>query len=269
MTKHGIVVGDFHSGHLVGLTPPPWRIKPTKGTRTKRNKWYDISTGLWNLFQKELNTLPPLDFVFSMGDLIEGKGTKSGGVELVTSDMEEQCAMAISAFTSIKLKCKKGVKIVGVYGTDYHTSTGGDDWENHIAESVGFSKIGAHEWVEVNGCVFDLKHHLGSSSVPYGRFTQIAKENIWNVLWMDRDLQARANVVLRAHVHYYGFCGGSDWTGITCPALQGMGSRYGARRCSGTVDWGFLHVWVDDKGRCDWDPRVVTLKTQKAQVLEV
>ena len=120
MTKHGIAIGDMHCGHLVGLTHPDYQIKPKFGGVTKRNKWYNISKDLWAEFDRTLKTLPKLDFVLSLGDHIDGKGVRSGGTELLTTDMQEQCDMAVKVFDHIRQYCKPKVKIVAVYGTDYH-----------------------------------------------------------------------------------------------------------------------------------------------------
>jgi len=269
MVKHGIAVADFHSGHKVGLTPPDWQIKKIFGSFTKRSKWAQIQIDLWDSFKDILSKLPPLDFVFALGDLIEGKGKKSGGTDLITTDTQDQCDMAVETFRHIRMVCKDDVKIIGVYGTDYHTATEGQDWENEVAKSAGFYKIGAHEWPSVNGCVFDLKHKIGSSTIPHGRFTAIAKEQLWNALWSERDEAPKSDVILRAHVHYWSAIANNNGLAMTLPALQGMGSRYGARECIGTVDWGLVHFWVDDNGAVEWEPHIRRIKGQKAQVVVV
>lgn len=267
--KHGIIISDPHCGHLVGLTPPYFQIRPKFGGVTKRNKWYHTAIDLWHEFDKILKQLPPLDFVFSLGDHTDGKGLRSGGTELLTSDMQEQCDMAVAVFDHIRKYCKPKVKIVGVYGTPYHTDTNGDEWENIVAHRAGFDKIGSHEWVDVNGCIFDLKHHLGSSSIPHGRHTQTSKERLWNALWAEQELQPKANIILRGHVHYYQYCGGRDWLGMTMPALQGLGSKYGSKICSGTVDWGLIYFKISDNGEWEFTDFIKTIKSQRAEAIKI
>ena len=269
MVKHGIIVADPHCGSKVGLTPNPWQITPRRGGFTKRNKWSRVQIDLWQKFLYILGKLPKLDFVFSLGDLIDGKAKRSGGTELITADVQEQCDMAVEVFETIREYCKKSVKIVGVYGTDYHVSTEGEDWENEIAYKAGFMKIGAHEWPSVNGCVFDLKHHIGNSSIPHGRYTAVAREQLWNNLWAEREEQPKSNVLIRAHVHHYNQIADADGVAMTMPALQGMGSRYGSRQCSGTVDWGLIYFKIDSNGDYDWFPHIHRITAQKAQVVEV
>jgi len=269
MTRHGIAQGDKHSGHKVGLTPYPWQLTPRRGGFTKRSKWAKIQTELWQAYISILSGLPKLDFILELGDMIDGKAHRSGGTELITSDIQEQCDMAVEIYEETRKFCKKNVKVAAVYGTDYHVATEGEDWENEIAYRAGFTKIGAHEWPQVNGCVFDIKHKVGSSTIPHGRFTAIAKEKMWNALWAEREEQPRSDVLIRAHAHYYSAIDTADGCAMILPALQGMGSRYGSRQCSGTVDWGLVHFVVHDDGSVDWYPHIIRINAQKAQVTKI
>jgi hypothetical protein len=136
------------------------------------------------------------------------------------------------------------------YGTAYHTGKD-DDYEQQIVDRIDHVlKIGGEDTISVNDLIFNYRHHLGSSSVPHGRATAIAKEVIWNKLWALRGEYPMADVVLRSHVHYNIFAGGPGWLGMSLPALQGYGSKYGGRRMSGTVDVGM--VWFDVKGKRDY-----------------
>jgi len=270
MKKYGLLLGDFHCGHLIGLTSPDYQLKVAPKSTTKRNKWYTIAKDLWAYFEAIVDQLPPLDFIVANGDLIEGKGKRSGGTELFTSDMKEQCDMAVSVFDFLRERCcKKEVKIVGTYGTDYHTATDGDDWENLIARDAGFHKIGSQEWVEINGCVLNIKHHIGSSSIPHGRGTQILKEMLWSQLWAETALQPKSDVVIRSHAHYYMQVDNGDRVGMILPALQGMGSKFGARRCSGLVSWGCILCEIDDKGNFDWTKYIHRVKSQTTSAIVV
>lgn len=270
MKKWGLLCADFHCGHLVGLTPPEYQHKYTPGSITKRNKYYKISTALWGEFVSILNGLPELDFIGILGDLIEGKGKKSGGTELITSSMEEQSNMAIKIINKIRIKsCKKGAKFILTTGTDYHTSSEGDEWENVIAKTAKVDKIGAHEWIEINGLVIDIKHHIGASSVPHGRATAILRDALWNDLWAIEKMQPMADLVVRAHVHYYISIETSRKRAMTLPALQGMGSRYGAKRCSGLIDWGVVLLEINDKNDYIIHPIIRPIISQKARVMKL
>ena len=142
-----------------------------------------------------------------------------------------------------------------IYGTDYHVGRD-DDWEDIVSERVG-AEISGHEWVNVNGVTFDLKHHLGGSTIPHGRYTAISRDALWNLVWASDGRQPQADIILRAHVHYFVYAGDEKKLGIVMPALQGYGSKYGIRRCSGTVSIGLLSFDVEDDGRYSWEPHLL------------
>jgi len=262
MKQRGIILSDLHCGHLVGLTPPAWQIKEPKHSRTKRAKWAVLEKALWGEYKKILKKFEPYDFCLTMGDLVDGAGWRSGGSELITTSQEEQCDMAVACLDQVRLHANKGFRMRGVYGTGYHTGTD-DDWENSVADKAGFKSIGSHDQFDINGCVIDIKHDCGASSIPHGRHTAGAKEHYWNVMYADEQLAARADLIIRGHVHYYAFEGGPDWAAMTMPALQGMGTKFGARKCSGVVHWGAVILDVDSKGGFDWHAEIVKIPQQK------
>lgn len=270
MKKRVIIISDLHCGHLAGLTPPQWQLNEYEGSTTKRNKWAVLQKELWMNFINLLEQYKPFDVGFDLGDMIDGKGSRSGGTELITSDRNEQIDMAREVHRQVAMRSRKRFEWIGVYGTAYHTSgEGGEDFESVMAEEVNFRKMGSHEWVDINGCVFDLKHHIGGSQVPYGRFTAPARDRLWNMLWAEKDLQPKANVILRGHVHYHSFCGENDWIAMTVPALQGMGTKYGSRRCSGLVHWGITIFDVNPDGTFSWTVPIVKINSQKATAIKI
>lgn len=270
MIKHGLFCGDFHCGHVVGLTSPEWQRKKILSATTKRSKFYKIANDLWKHFVDILEQLPPLDFVVINGDLIEGKSHRTGGAELLTSDMLEQCDMACSVINKIRLYCKKKHKLILTYGTPYHTENNGDEYENIIAKRVKADNIGAHEWLDVNGLIFDIKHKVGNSSVPHGRFTSLAKAGLWNKIWaLDEKLQPNADVIIRSHVHSYRGVFTRNQLCMTLPALQGMGSRYGAKECEGTVDWGAVLFSVNNKKDYEWKAHIHKVDSQQTKATKI
>jgi hypothetical protein len=152
--------------------------------------------------------------------LIEGKGQKSGGTELITSDRLIQCEMATKALETID-----ALKYIFVHGTPYHTGNE-EDFESIIAEKFG-ADIGGHEWIEVNGKIFDVKHKIGSSGIPHGRYTALAKEKLWNLYWNEIKGAPKSDIFIRAHVHYFNYIGNDTFFGVILPALQTFGSKYG------------------------------------------
>lgn len=241
--KRVVAVSDLHCGHIVGLTPPEWwtQALPTA---------YLVQRAMWEFYTATLEALQPIDALLVLGDCLDGKGSKSGGTEQITTDMRAQVIMAEGALRQAKAR-----KIVMVHGTPYHVGPDGEDWEAVLADRLG-AVISGHEWAEAHGIVFDLKHHIGGSQIEHGRHTAISRDRLANLLWADRQGAPRAHILLRGHVHYFAGASGPDWRGFTMPALQGPGSKFGVRRCSGLVHFGLLQIDIPATARGAWDVTV-------------
>ena len=246
--KRVVVISDLHCGHVVGLTPPSHDIR----RESESGQLVDsMRRRYWKFYADTIDALKPIDVMIVNGDAIDGKGAKSGGTELIAPDREDQVAMAVDAILYAKAS-----KVFMSYGTGYHTGDQ-DDWEIGVARDVKAEKIGSHDWLDVSGVIFDYKHHAGSSQTPYGRHTAIAKEHTWNILWNEHGEYPKSDIIIRSHVHYYGFAGGVSWCGFTTPALQGYGSKFGSRRMSGTVDFGLLSFDVEGKEQWTWKAHIL------------
>jgi len=233
--------GDLHSGSNVGLTPPPWQYKyisnPKSEEVRRRNKWAKLQKECWDWYIEKLNLLKPIDKAFILGDMIDGSGLRSGGTELIVTDRKEQVAMAIEALEIIEAS-----EMSMVFGTPYHTGEV-EDFETDIANHFK-CKIGGHEWENVNGCTFDLKHKQSNTKNPA---TSIWNEIVDNREWVVNGEQPKADVLIRAHTHRFVLLRIEDCIGLTIPALQAYGTKFGSRACSRKVQFGLvaLDVWPD------------------------
>ena len=248
--KRIIVVSDLHAGSRVGLTPPDWQTN-------------ELQAEMWGTYCDWVDSISPADALIINGDAIEGKGVRDGGIDLITSDREEQCRMAKEAIEVIDAR-----EIHVVFGTKYHTGKE-ENWEKVLAEMVGAASADGRLFLDVNGLNFDFKHFIGGSSIPHGRFSGIAKDKLWNTLWANVDMQPEADVVIRSHVHYHVYCGTPDWTAIITPPLQGLGSEFGKRIPSGVVDFGLIYFDVWNKEEWSWKALTRRCRTQKAKVLKI
>lgn len=265
--KRLLFCGDFHCGHHFGLTPPDWWYPEDSG-REHIAKIAKFQRALWGFATQAVELLKPIDVLFVGGDAIDGKGERSGSVELRTANRIEQTDMA-SEF--IRLVGAPKTRLV--YGTRYHTGKeedfeeiiigprGGEkvkkhyrtvQFDNALTDGEGDMSIQGHGFYNVNGCIIDDKHKIGSSSVPYGRMTALARAQLWNALWAERQRQPKANIIARHHVHYHAFCGGPGWLAFTVPGLC-YGTAYGIRECEGIVDIGMVYVDVFPDRRWTWD----------------
>jgi len=239
--KRVVVIADLHCGHRVGLTPPKFQ------SAICGHKYHKIQIELWDKYCEILHKLKPIDVLLVNADCIDGRAERSGGVELIATSRKKQVDMAAEC-----IKEAEADKIIMTRGTPYHTGYK-EDWEDMVADAVDAVKIGEHEWPEINGLIFDMKHKVGNTGVPHTKGTSINRDRLWNQLWAEREQQPKAKIFIRSHVHWFFATKDSDAECIYTPALQGMGSKYGARECSGTVDWGLIYFDIDIDGGYTWE----------------
>ena len=202
----------------------------------------------------------PIDVLIVNGDMVDGKGPATEGTELISSDVlnwQVPCATECIKYANAKT-------VMMTYGTRYHT--GGSDPEKLIAgeQNVNAKQIGGHIWFDINGVVFDCKHHVNGSSVPHTKGTALSRERLWNVLWSEHQEAPKSNIIIRSHRHAFHYCGEDNWLAIVTPALQGAGSKIN-RVVSGTVQFGLVFFDVRENGTYGWGWDIPRVESQKIQ----
>ena len=257
--KRVLIVSDSHCGGAYGLTPPDWQYKSSS--------FYGQQVELWGWFKRTVEMLKP-DICIFAGDAIDGKGKRSGGIEQITTSFKKQLVMFRKVLETINAP-----KVTMVRGTPYHVGT-----EEAYEDFMGLMKtdfevkIGGHEFPIVHGIQFDVKHKIGSSSVPYGSLTPLAKAKLWNRIWNDHEGQPKADVFIRGHAHKFDFCGNQEYLGITCPTLCGWGSKFGVEQCEKVVDTGMLWLDIYDGSTLDnlhLQRDLPKLRTQRVKTYEL
>lgn len=251
-TKRVLVLADSQCGHRSGLTPPEWGLNPAN---PHDRKWAGLQRAQWNWFHRKITQWQPYWLLLYLGDAVDGKSERACGRDAIRLQREEQTQMVEQIINLINPRSTEMV-----YGTRYHVR----DWEDEIARMVG-AKIGAHGWPEVSGVIFDIKHKIGSSTIPHGRMTPLLRSRLWNELWVARNRQPNANILLRAHVHYFMQYSDAHSFMATCPALQGVGTEYGAEQCEGLIDYGFLTFDIKPSGSWTWQSHLAELPQARAQ----
>lgn len=248
--KRVVVLSDLHCGHYAGLTPKQYWQRNTPQFEQQRK--------MWNFFVKEIENLKPIDLVVVNGDTIDGRGERSGGTELITSDRKTQIFMAEEC---VKVCEAKEYKFV--YGTPYHTGKE-EDWESVLGRLFNTEPTG-HAMFKYGGLVWDIKHKIGGSTVPHGAATPILKEKLWNTIWTMYNGQKEANIVIRSHVHKFLYVGDNKFMCVVTPGLQGFGSKYGTRQCSGIIHIGFVYFDVYDNGEIDWGSKIMEYEVMEKE----
>lgn len=252
--KRVVAAGDFHCGAHTGLTPPGYW---THG-------FEPLQREVWNWWENEARSLGRVHLFIGNADLIDGKGEASGGTEVFEADRNRQAEIAIACVSVWKAK-----NHLFTYGTSYHTGKS-EDFEDAIAKHFD-APIGGHEWADVSGITFDVKHHCGSSSSPMGEATALLREKIWANLWSDLDMAHRGErftYLLRSHAHFDLEVAkpSENWRAIRLPAMQAPGSKFGVRRCSRTVSMGFYEFLIHDDGRHECIPHILKVENAKPEL---
>jgi hypothetical protein len=257
--KRVVTISDLHCGHEFGLTPPAWQYQEDGHPRIA--KAAKFQKALWGFATEAIDSLKPIDILIVNGDAIDGKGDKSGGVEQITTDRLEQCEMAAEFINYAEAK-----QVRLLYGTRYHVGKD-EDFEQVLVDKVrGDVSIQGHFFGRVYDTTLDVKHKVGSSGIPHGRHTALAKARLWNVIWnSEHERQPKADIIQRAHVHYVAFAGGAHWLGMTNPPLS-YGTSYGIRECEGMVDVGITKVDIYPGGRYAWNYVLAQFPEMKALV---
>jgi len=219
------VYSDLHCGHINAIAPTLHQVS-------------EDSHGCWKLFKKFNRKYGPFDAVLILGDVIDGKAGRNGGVELVTTDQSKQADIAIQVLDQVPVK--KGAKWYQVGGTPYHGGMS-EDFERLVASSFG-AEYGAVVWPEIGGVRFRMRHKINRAMNNLNKQIGIHQRRLGS------GREKQADCMLFGHLHTYAqrqeACNGKPMYAISCPALQGV-TDFGSRQCDGDVDIGCLAIDVE------------------------
>lgn len=247
--KSVLILSDLHSGHQAGLTPPEYQSGDMA-------TWQGKS---WEWFREQVGAHKPsggYDLCVINGDAIDGHGIRSGGREEITANLHRQCKIAKAALEGLPVHEFRFIR-----GTPYHGG-GGDAWEDVLADMMD-APISNSLVIEAEGVVFDFRHKIGTSSIPHGRYTAVARDALWSQIKSERGTGTRTDIIVRSHAHYHVFCGDSRSLSMVTPALQGPWTEYGEQQCSGTTDYGFI-TFRADAGEYEWDAHLMEVQCRDA-----
>lgn len=254
---------DLHCGHDVGLTPPEYNRTPPERGSAKEHKDYAFRVAGWEWFAKEVAEAGPFDEAIWNGDLVDGTGDKSGGSE--DDDIPFQVEMAAAVINFV------GSPVNHVNrGTPYHTGSSKLTWEDMVFGLIKQGRIGAEGHYNFNGLAVVAKHKIGNSTSPISKYTALSGAIIKQMLWAETGQQPLARLIIRSHIHR---CVEVSDPAINkaawvTPALQGLGSVYGAQVDGLPVHFGFLVLKVRDAQHWGVEAHIAPLEMQKASVYE-
>lgn len=263
-----LAFADTHVGHYCGLTPPPYQIEPA-ALDDPRSKYLINAAKLWRWWDTKIHKVmdeKPIDIAIFDGDALEGKGERSGGCELITTDRERQAEMFASIIHGLNIK-----RLFMAYGTSAH---GGkeEDWERVAAEKAGAESIGAEIHLDINDLIIEAKHTMSNTKSPISMYTPMQRERLIQSLWAEYGQQPNANIIIRAHTHRCLVMEDPNVEKfvVSLPGLQGLGSKYGSREYGGLpVSFGFVIIDIERKGQVSIKAYLAPLKMQAAHVTKI
>ena len=247
-----IFVQDTHCGHWTGLTAPEYQTDTVPFSDFRKEAW------VW--FSNVVELMKPFDFAVYNGDLIDGKQSKGGGLELLTNDRFEQVRMAVAIHNKVN-----PVKSIVIRGSKYHVGSE-ENFEDDFADRIG-ANVYNRFLGDIAGKVFDIRHKIGRSAIPHGRMSPLSRQVLWSRL-RDEKTGVKADVIVRAHVHYHIYLEENGVIAFTTPALQGA-SDYGALECDGEIDYGLIILDIYNDGRIlkhTFLPELESMKTEAVVV---
>jgi len=262
--KSVVILSDLHCGSVYGLTTPEhFNAEHKRDYQEEAYLKYKELTKKW---------VKP-DILIVNGDLIEGNQSKQGGAELITPNREIQGEMAIDLLEMWNAK-----QIYMTFGTAYHVSEKAEDFEYTIAKRLTDRGTNTHIegrlYINVEGITFDIRHKIGTSSVPYARATAVLREITWDLIKEANGTGPDVDCVIRSHAHYHigvevpGKNGKMRYAYIT-PGLQMSGGRYGSRECSGETHWGAFRLIIDKGKIIQKDTEIWNLHSNKPRIYRV
>jgi hypothetical protein len=259
------IASDTHCGHDVGLTTPEFNWKPSERASRAEHKAYEFRVKGWEWFSKEVEKFGPFDEAIWNGDIVDGSGDSSGGTEDQELPVQVEMAVAVVNFVNSRVNHFNR-------GTPYHTGKMKTTWEDMVCGMCKGATIGDEGHYKFNGLSVTAKHKIGNSSSPVSRYTALGSAAIKQLLWAETGQQPKANLIIRSHIHRCSEVSDPAMNKAVwvTPALQGLGSVYGARNVDGLpVHFGFLVLHVEDENNWGIDAHIASLELQKALVYEV
>lgn len=212
-------VSDLHCGSRVGLMPPEVLLDDGNVITHGENKVQIFLWEKWLLFWQMVAEIVKDDpFILLInGDIIEG--IHHGSQDVVASKKREHSRIAQEVIRPI---AARAFDTLLIKGTECHVG----DVEMDVAAALGLRPAQDKTLFEVNGCLCDAAHHIGTTSRAYLEATAMSVSAGNARLNSLRAGQRAAQVFLRAHRHCGGHFSDGSATLVITPAWQFL-TRHG------------------------------------------
>ena len=264
-----IVVGDTQCGSIFGLWPERYELSDggsyglNPGQKYLWDCWNHAADRVEAATKKEL--INPTGVVF-MGDAIDGRQRAQEATEAVTTRISDQAGAFLKCMKVLQ-SAMPPVPLYMIQGTEYHDQKAGDAIEGAAAAlgAVEYGGVGSgrhsHEVLDldVSGSVINFAHHI-SALTGFYRATAIDKEALWSTIAAKDGKMPRADMIVRAHVHYFIHVEHESKHALVVPSWQ-LQTRYMRKhsvyRMLPTLGLAIIRVW---KEATFWDDKLQVMK---------
>jgi len=183
------------------------------------------------------------DFLILNGDMVEGPGDITLGVENSTTSFDEQVKWAIECWSSI---IGKNTKVYGLSGSGYHRGgKHGSDADRRVTEGLGGSFKGLVFEFEIGKEKIQISHGSGGGIVNPDAYL---RRELSLAIHDAQERGTRApSILVRSHAHQYFVHGDSAIIGYITPCWQ-YATRYMlTKTVNRTPTIGCLLMEIDDE----------------------
>ena len=252
-----VVLSDVHCGHKLAVCP--LTFEDSNGGIYRANK---VQRALFEAWSETAKLWNKPDILVVNGEPIDGQQPHDNGVEAWTTNYLDQIDASVQLVKMFGAK-----KTYVTRGSNYHVQQGGISIEEIFGQRVGAEKVDGHFiapelFLDVDGIVFNLAHHIpGSTSGWMYRSTPPAKEMM--LMQLNASHKWPFDVLIRSHNHYYWYVGSASKLAMLTPCWQ-LQTWFNYRKSSaGTIpDIGAVRFVVDN-GIYDWDAKLFKLEESR------
>lgn len=227
-----LLISDLHVGSVFAVFPKGYKTRHQNeiALNPLQNELYELWEKMTEDVRKE-----SYDYVFLLGDLIDGLNTKGAGRDRIVNNINEQMDAAIKLLRPL---CKRK-EVIGITSSPYHNSA---DYEvdREICKELRGKFLGTIANVRIRNTnkVINIGHGSGGSGVYHG--TKASKDILLALSSERLEKIPDVNVICRAHHHSYLHLEMDEKHMIWCPCFEGPRLN--------TYSMGHYFSWVPDIG---------------------
>lgn len=194
-----LCLGDTHFGSPYAIWPESFQVPDTDYAIVASPGQCQILE-YWEDMQRHAD-MYGVDTVVLTGDLIDGNNRKAYGRERMTADLDIQSMVGVSMLAPV---CK-GRKVVGVRGTDYHSSREVNA-ERYIIDALGGVYGGRLRNYKLTGTPVTVNVSHGEGGSLIYRATKADRELLFLLAAeAAKKINFHVDLMIRGHLHYFGY----------------------------------------------------------------